>query len=83
MAVIKAVVYAVSGKLAYSSGLIHREGISTKGSSLRGCSSLERGSVEGDETGILPSGNSSFSSLLYGRTDVTLKSITLLLTCTL
>src|SRR5208337_4780374 len=83
------VMYAVSGKLAYSSGLIRREGISTTGGGLRGCSLLERGSLgisgafEGDEFGILPTGNSSFSSLLYGRTDVTLKSTTLLLTCTL
>ena len=87
--VIEPVIYTVSGKLAYSSGLIHREGISTEGSSLRRCSSLERGSLrissafKDDEFGILPFNNSSFSSLLYGRTDVTLKSITLLLTCTL
>jgi len=76
--------------MAYSSGLIRREGISTTGGGLRGCSSslgggslAVSGALKGDETGMLPSSNSSFSSLLYGRTDVILKSTTLLLTCTL
>jgi len=79
IAVVNAVIYTISRKLAYLLGLIRREGILTKRSS-----PLRVGNIfKGNKAGVLPSSNSSFLLLLYGRIDVTLKSTTLLLTYTL